>query len=66
VTGVIGSLQALETIKVIVGLHGKFFLIFISIVRKKKVKRSKTLGFWGVYSCSLSLSGNLQMNNRPC
>lgn len=36
VTGVIGSLQALEAIRVIVGLHGKFFLIFISNGREKK------------------------------
>jgi adenylyltransferase/sulfurtransferase len=47
VTGVIGSLQALEAIKVIVGLHGKFSLISSQLVKKKKVKRSKTLGFSG-------------------
>jgi adenylyltransferase and sulfurtransferase len=57
VTGVIGSLQALETIRVIVGLHGKFFSHLSSqLVETKKVKRSKNTGFLGVYSCSLSLS----------
>jgi adenylyltransferase/sulfurtransferase len=36
VTGVIGCLQALEAIKVIVGLHGKSFSHLISIGRKTK------------------------------
>jgi len=63
VTGVIGSLQALEAIRVIVGLHGKFFSLFISIGRTKKSKR------WvlGVYFWSLSLSlslGSLKANSR--
>jgi hypothetical protein len=39
VTGVIGSLQALEAIKVIVGLHGKFlFPSSISVGKEKKKK----------------------------
>ena len=39
VAGVIGSLQALEAIKVIVGLHGKFFFpSSISVGKKKEVK----------------------------
>lgn len=53
VTGVIGSLQALEAIRVIVGLHGKFSHL-ISIGWGKKVK-SKTLGSGG-FILVLSLS----------
>jgi adenylyltransferase and sulfurtransferase len=57
VTGVIGSLQALEAIRVIVGLHGKFFSHLSSqLVETKKVKRSKNTGFLGGLFFSLSLS----------
>lgn len=48
VTGVIGTLQALEAIKVIVGLHGKFFPH-----PSQLVKRSKTLGSGGIALFSL-------------
>lgn len=53
VTGVIGSLQAMETIKVIVGLHGKFS----GLLEKSKVKRKLTLCSGVGRPCSLS--GNL-------
>ena len=66
VTGVIGSLQALEAIKIIVGLHGKLFLsLFLSSnwrekrgLKKGKVERALTICF------VRGLSG--QMNSRPC